>query len=61
MQRTIMIFTQFDNIDVINSIRNKYDPLAKLVKPHITVGKLGNIQELNKAFESLMVIVSGIL
>lgn len=25
MQRTIMIFPQFDNIDVINSIRNKYD------------------------------------
>lgn len=37
MQRTIMIFPQFDNIDVINSIRDKYDPLAKLVKPHITL------------------------
>ena len=32
-----MIFPQFDNIDVINSIRNKYDPLAKLVKPNITL------------------------
>lgn len=52
-----MIFPQFDNIDVINGIRNKYDPLAKLVKPHITVGKLGNIQELKKAFERLMVIM----
>lgn len=37
MQRTIMIFPQFDNIDVINRIRDKYDPLAKLVKPHITI------------------------
>ncbi len=56
-----MIFPQFDNIDVINGIRNKYDLLAKLIKPHITVGKLGNIQELEKAFERLMVIVSEIL
>ena len=56
-----MIFPKSDNIDVINGIRNKYDPLAKLVKSHITVVKLGNIQELKKAFERLMVIVSEIL
>jgi 2'-5' RNA ligase len=35
--RTIMIFPEFDNIDVINDIRKKYDPLADLVQPHITL------------------------
>lgn len=35
--RTIMIFTEFENIDVINDIRRKYDPLADLVLPHITL------------------------
>lgn len=32
-----MIFPEFDNMDVIDEIRNKYDPLAKLVRPHITI------------------------
>lgn len=35
--RTIMIFPDFDNMEVINRIREKYDPLAKLVNPHITI------------------------
>ncbi len=35
--RTIMIFSIFENIDVINDIRKKYDPLADLVLPHITL------------------------
>lgn len=35
--RTIMIFPEFENIDIINHIRNKYDPLANLVLPHITL------------------------
>ena len=35
--RTIMIFPEFENIDVINNIRRKYDPLADLVLPHITL------------------------
>ena len=35
--RTIMIFPDFINMDVIESIRMKYDPLAKLVRPHITI------------------------
>lgn len=33
--RTIMIFPDFENIEEIDKIRNKYDPLAKLVRPHI--------------------------
>lgn len=35
--RTIMIFPEFKNIEVINDIRKKYDPLADLVLPHITL------------------------
>ncbi|MGL4570485.1 MAG: 2'-5' RNA ligase family protein [Clostridium sp.] len=35
--RTIMIFPEFENIDIINDIRKKYDPLADLVMPHITL------------------------
>lgn len=35
--RTIMIFPEFENIDVINDIRKKYDSYAELVKPHITI------------------------
>lgn len=37
MMRTIMIFPEFDNIAVIDKIRSKYDPLADLVRPHITL------------------------
>ena len=35
--RTIMIFPEFENIEVIDKIRSKYDPLADLVRPHITL------------------------
>lgn len=35
--RTIMIFPEFENIGIIDSIRKKYDPLADLVRPHITL------------------------
>lgn len=35
--RTIMIFPEFENIDFINVIRKKYDPLSDLVLPHITL------------------------
>ena len=35
--RTIMIFPKFGNMETIDNIRNKYDPLAKLVRPHITL------------------------
>ncbi|MDD3223625.1 MAG: 2'-5' RNA ligase family protein [Clostridium sp.] len=35
--RTIMIFPEFENMNVINEIRNKYDPLTDLVLPHITL------------------------
>lgn len=36
-ERTIMIFPEFSNRKVIDEIREKYDPLCHLVKPHITL------------------------
>ena len=36
-KRDILIFPKFDNMDIIDDIRNKYDRLANLVKPHITL------------------------
>ena len=36
-KRTIMIFPQFENINIINEIREKYDPLAKHVRPHVSL------------------------
>ena len=35
--RTIMIFPEFENINSIDKIRSKYDPLADLVRPHVTL------------------------
>lgn len=35
--RTIMIFPEFHNIDVIDFYRSQYDPLSALVRPHITL------------------------
>lgn len=35
--RTIMIFPEFENMEIIDNIRNQYDPFAKLVRPHITL------------------------
>lgn len=35
--RTIMIFPEFKNIGILDNIRSEYDPLAKLVRPHITL------------------------
>lgn len=35
--RTIMIFPKFQNMKIIDAIRSEYDPLSKLVRPHITL------------------------
>ena len=35
--RTIMIFPEFKNMEIIDKIRNQYDPLANFVRPHITL------------------------
>ena len=36
-KRTIMIFPKFENMEHINKLREKYDPLANKVRPHITL------------------------
>jgi len=36
-KRTIMIFPEFDNMKCIDDLREKYDPLADKVRPHITL------------------------
>lgn len=35
--RTIMVFPEFENMEIIDHIRKLYDPLAELVRPHITL------------------------
>lgn len=37
MKRAIILFPSFDNINIIKSIREKYDPLANCIAPHITI------------------------
>lgn len=37
VKRCIMIFPHFNNLQLINDIRSKYDPLAEHVSPHITL------------------------
>ena len=36
-KRTIMIFPEFGNMKYIDQLREKYDPLANKVRPHITL------------------------
>ena len=36
-ERTIMIFPKFDNMEIIDEIRRKNDPLVDKVSPHITL------------------------
>lgn len=37
LNRCILIFTQFSNIDKINQLREKYDPVVDKVASHITL------------------------
>jgi len=37
MNSAIVIFPKFQNIDIINEFRQKYDPLADKIAPHITL------------------------
>ena len=37
MKRAIVLFPKFQNIDAIQSIRERFDPLAKYIAPHITI------------------------
>ena len=37
MKRAIVLFPKFNNVYVIQSIREKFDPLANYIAPHITI------------------------
>ncbi len=44
-KRDILIFPKFKNMNIIQEIRSKYDRLATLVAPHITLGQADNLEE----------------
>ena len=37
VERCIMIFPEFSNMNIIDEVRDRYDPLAHHVRPHITL------------------------
>jgi 2'-5' RNA ligase len=37
LKRAVILFPKFNNIDTINNIRGKYDPLANYIAPHISI------------------------
>ncbi len=37
INRCILLFPKFENMHLIDRIREQYDPVAKLVQPHITL------------------------
>ena len=52
--RTIMIFPDFENGEIIDKIREKYDPLAKMVRPHITIVFPFDIQLSDEEIEKIL-------
>ena len=59
-KRDILIFPKFSNINKIQEMRNKYDPLANLISPHITIAFpfLDNIsnEELIEKLSNLLIL-----
>jgi 2'-5' RNA ligase len=37
MKRAIVLFPKFDNIDALQAVRERFDPLAGYIAPHITL------------------------
>jgi len=37
MKRAIVLFPSFENMDHLNNLRDRFDPLANYIAPHITV------------------------
>ena len=37
MKRAIVLFPKFENIDAIQAVRERFDPLASFIAPHITL------------------------
>lgn len=70
-KRDILIFPKFKNINKIQEIRNKYDRLANLIAPHITLAfpfsdnmpneeLIAKLSNLLKNYEPFSVIFKGI-
>ena len=70
-KRAILIFPKFNNIEVIQDIRKKYDRLYGLIKPHITLAfpfqdnisdnlLRENIEEILNNTKSFKVIFKGV-
>jgi len=61
IKRCIMIFPEFGNEKIINEIREKYDPLANHIKPHITlVFPFDSEIETKELQDHIMSAISGI-
>ena len=71
LKRDILIFPKFRNIDKIQEIRNKYDKLANLIDPHITLAfpfsdnmpneeLIAKLSNLLKNYEPFSIIFKGI-
>ena len=57
-KRDILIFPKFDNMNLIQEVRNKYDRLSSLVAPHITLAfpfkdEMSNEELISKSSELL--------
>ncbi|MGL4774041.1 MAG: 2'-5' RNA ligase family protein [Clostridium sp.] len=71
VKRCIMIFPKFENVGVINRVRDKFDPLASHVAPHVTLvfpfesdieaGELrSHLEQVLSEFSPFKLILSGI-
>lgn len=62
IKRCIMIFPHFGNMQLIDNIRKKYDPLAEHVRPHITlVFPFESNLNTDKLKEHIENVISGIM
>lgn len=56
-KRDILIFPKFKEIEKIQEIRNRYDELASIIPPHITLGTIDEIDaniDLKETFETIV-------
>lgn len=71
LKRDILIFPKFKYINKIQEVRNKYDPLANLIAPHITLAfpfsdnmsneeLIAKLSDLLKNYEPFSIIFKGI-
>lgn len=70
-KRDILIFPKFENMNLIQSVRKKYDKLANLIEPHITLVfpfsddmsdeyLINSLSELLKTFSPFKIVFGGV-